>query len=268
MKIKFNEREVEVSKKETVFGIKDRLKNYGDIIILNGFPISADCVLSEGDVVSVIKRGEKLSKEELKAVMMARHTPFVYEKLEKSTVAVAGLGGLGSNIAISLARIGVGKLIIIDFDVVEPSNLNRQNYYLEHLGMYKVDATKEILEKVNPFIEVECHNQYLKEENIENLISDADVVIEAFDKAECKAMIANIVLTKCREKFFIGSSGMAGYFSSNTIKTRKITNKFYLCGDEENEAKVGSGLMAPRVCIAANHMANMALRILCGEYSI
>ncbi|MEG2353017.1 MAG: sulfur carrier protein ThiS adenylyltransferase ThiF [Clostridium sp.] len=268
MKIQFNERFIDVVESDTAFTIRDTYKKHGDIVILNGFPIKEDVDLKEGDRLSVIKRGEKITKDELKILMSSRHTPLVYENLKKATVAIAGLGGLGSNIALSLARVGIGKLIIIDFDVVEPSNLNRQNYYIEHLGMYKVEATKDIIQRVNPFIEVESHNIYLDEGNMREIFKECDVVIEAFDDAKCKACISNLILSEYPDKYLIAASGMAGYFSSNTIKTRRATSKLYLCGDEENEAKIGSGLMAPRVSIAANHMANMAIRILCGKLDV
>lgn len=266
--IYINELLVEISSEDTVFKLRDKYKKDADVVILNGFPISQDLSLSPEDKLTFIKKGEIPNRQELEAMMVARHTPRVHNMVKKAVVGIAGAGGLGSNIAISLARVGVGKLIICDFDVVEPSNLNRQQYYVSDLGKFKVDALKDILEAINPFIEVIIHKVYLDENNIEEIFKDCIIVIEAFDSPICKATIANTVLTKMRNTKLISGSGMAGYFSSNIIKTRRVSRNFYLCGDEVNEAQIGSGLMAPRVAIAANHMANMALRLLCDEGEI
>lgn len=265
MIIYVNEEAVTVNDNDKIFKVKEIYKSDADLIILNGFPIKEDIELKENDRVVLIKKGEVPSKEQLEILMRSRHTPGIHEALKKAVVGVAGLGGLGSNIAISLARIGVGKLILVDFDIVEPSNLNRQQYYVEHIGLHKTLAIKELISKINPYVEIVDINAYLDEGNIEEIFKEADLILEAFDNPICKATLVNIVLTKMKDKIIIGASGMAGYFSSNTIKTRKVNSRFYLVGDETNEAKIGSGLMAPRVAIAANHMANMATRIIIGE---
>ena len=165
----------------------------------------------------------------------------------------------------SLARIGVNNIKIVDFDIVEPSNLNRQQYYIKDIGEYKVNAIKRNLRQVNPFINVTAIIDRLNKDNIKENFADVDIIIEAFDNPECKAEISNVVLTEMKDKVLIASSGMAGYYPSNDIITRKINNRFYICGDGVNEGKEGSGLMAPRVAICANHMANCALRIILGE---
>lgn len=200
--------------------------------------------------------------------MSSRHTPGIFNKLKKAKVGIAGVGGLGSNIAVSLARIGIGTLKLVDFDVVEPSNLNRQQYFIEDLGKYKVDAMRDIIYKINPFIKVEIVKEFLNDKNIEGIFKDCDIVIEAFDNPESKAILCNTVLLKMKDKYLIAGSGMAGYFSSDLIKTRKIREKFYICGDEENAAMEGQGLMAPRVTICAGHMANMAVRIICNNEEV
>lgn len=265
IKIKVNENIEEVNKGETCLGLKDRLKPSCDVVILNGFPLVKDKILKEGDNIVFIKRGQVPSKSELRGVMMARHTPGVHEKVSKARVAIAGVGGLGSNIAISLARLGVGFIRIIDFDVVEPSNLNRQQYLIRDIGEYKVIALKKQLLDINPFIEINEKIEKIEKGNIKELFEDVDIVLEAFDSANYKAMLCNEILTKVKESVLIASSGMAGFYSSNDIQTKKINNRFYICGDGVNEAKEGSGLMAPRVAICANHMANMALRIMLKE---
>ncbi|WP_425447192.1 sulfur carrier protein ThiS adenylyltransferase ThiF [Dethiothermospora halolimnae] len=268
MKIIVNEKNIEFYRGMTAFSIRDKYKSDADIVILNGFIIKEDTEVKEGDKISLIKRGEKPSHEELEGLMVSRHTPGVHEKVKNAYVAVAGLGGLGSNIAISLARLGVGKLLLVDFDVVEPSNLNRQQYYIEHIGMYKTDALKDQLNKINPFIEVETKNAYLDQSNIKSVFQKVDIVVEAFDNPKCKAEIVNTVLSQLPNKYIVGASGVAGYFSNNTIKTKKVNDRFYMVGDFTSEAKPGCGLMAPRVSIAANHQANMVLRLILDEKDV
>ena len=265
MRIKINEQYSEVVEGVSCFELKQEVKRESDIVILNGFPIKEDKLLKDGDSISFIKRGEVPTKDELEALLVARHTHNVYEKLKKASVGIAGAGGLGSNIALSLARIGVGNIKIVDFDIVEPSNLNRQQYYIKDIGEYKVNALKRNLREVNPFINVIAIIERLNKDNIKESFDDVDIIIEAFDNPECKAEISNVVLTEMRDKVLIASSGMASYYPSNDIITRRINNRFYICGDGVNEAKEGSGLMAPRVAICANHMANCALRIILGE---
>lgn len=247
----------------TVDKVKEKYKKDADIIILNGHPVDAyvDLELYENDRVTLIKRGEIPKFEELENLMVSRHTPNVHYKLKNGKVAILGIGGLGSNIAISLARIGVGTLILADLDIVEPSNLNRQQYFINDIGKYKTEALKNNIENINPFIEVETINKIIDSSNIHEF-GNVDIIIEAFDNPKYKAEIANNILTKMRDKYLISSSGVAGYYDSNIIKTRKIRDKFYICGDEINEAKEGDGLMAPRVAICANHMANLATKIL------
>ncbi|WP_294341494.1 sulfur carrier protein ThiS adenylyltransferase ThiF [uncultured Clostridium sp.] len=268
MRVKVNEKLIEVEEGSTIYCIRDLMVPNCDVTILNGFPIKEDKQLKNGDTLVFIKKGEMPPKDELETLMMSRHTPGVFNKLKNGVVGVAGLGGLGSNIAIALARVGIGKLVLVDFDVVEPSNLNRQQYYIRHIGMKKTEAIKEQLAEINPFIIVETIDKYLDENNVTEIFSSCEVIIEAFDNPKCKADLVNTILLKTKEKKIIGNSGMAGLFTSNSIKTRKINSRFYLCGDGENEAKEGSGLMAPRVQIVAGHAANMAVRLLLGNEEI
>lgn len=268
MRIYINEEVNEVKNNERIFKIKETYKKDADLIILNGFQVKEDIHLKKNDKVVLIKKGEIPSKDQLEVLMRARHTPGIHEALKNAIVGVAGLGGLGSNIAISLARIGVGKLILVDFDIVEPSNLNRQQYFVEHIGLLKTVAMKELISKVNPYVEIVDINAYLDEGNIEEIFKDTDIILEAFDNPVCKATLVNTVLTKMKDKKIIGASGMAGYFSSNEIKTKKVNSRFYLVGDGVNAAQIGSGLMAPRVSVAANHMANMATRLIIGENEV
>lgn len=267
MEIYINEQK-ETVEENSLFKIRDKFKSDADIIILNGFPIKEDKEVEEGDKITLIKRGEVPKKEELEALMISRHTPHVYEMLKKGRIAIAGAGGLGSNVALSLARIGVGFIKIIDFDVVEPSNLNRQQYYVKHIGMKKVYALKEILKEVNPFINIQSIDKKIEKENIQELFEDVDIIVEAFDNPEYKAMLVSEILTKFKDKKIVSASGMAGFYSNNIIQTKKINKRFYICGDFVNEAKINDGLMAPRVAIVANHQANTVVRLLLGQEEI
>ncbi len=207
-------------------------------------------------------------KSEIDNVLSMRHTKEVFEKLKNARVAVAGLGGLGSNIAIMLARAGVGTLHLIDFDEVDLSNLNRQQYFISHLGMYKTVAIKDEISRINPYINVITDCVKLTDDNIDSLFKDDSVICEAFDNPDCKAMLVNHILETRKDAYIVAASGMAGTEKSNTIITRKITDRFYLCGDETSGAVKGNGLMSPRVTICAAHQANAILRIILGKFDV
>ena len=205
------------------------------------------------------------TKEEWYRALAARHGEAFQKRAEHMTVAICGLGGLGSNISICLARAGVGKLILIDFDRVDVTNLNRQQYFADQVGMYKTEALRENLLRINPWLELRTDCLRVTEENAAELLRDDAYICEAFDIAENKAMLAGEVLEHFPEKYLVAASGMAGYGDSNEIRTRRVTSHFYLCGDEKTEAEAGRGLMAPRVALCAAHQANMVLRLILGE---
>lgn len=238
--------------------------NEPDIFIVDGFAIKDDINLDNGSNVVFIRRGAMPEREVLRSMIASRNSPELNLALSKAVIGVAGLGGLGSNIALSLARVGVKKLVLADFDVVEPSNLNRQQYFVRHIGMQKTQALKELINDVNPFVEVETHDIFLDEKNVASVFGECEILCEAFDNVAGKAMILNEAGASLKDKKIIGASGMAGYFSSNLIKTIKFAKNVYLCGDLTNEAKIGQGLMAPRVAVCANHEANLAIRLLMG----
>lgn len=206
------------------------------------------------------------SKEDMQRALEARHGKDLQQKFTNSTVAICGLGGLGSNIAVSLARAGIGKLILVDFDKVDISNLHRQQYKADQIGRFKTEALAENLREIAPYLEVETHAVRVTEENFEALLSEADLICEAFDGAEAKAMLVNGVLEKLHTKYLIAASGMAGLGSANSIQTRRITNRFYLCGDGISDVADDIGLVAPRVMLCAAHQAHMVLRILSGNF--
>ena len=208
------------------------------------------------------------SKNEWMDALIARHGLDLHKQFSSATVAVCGLGGLGSNIAIALARAGIGKLLLIDFDRVDITNLHRQQYKANQIGRYKTEALAEILLEIAPYTETKTVKAKITEENFADLLKGADVVCEAFDNAEAKAMLANGVLEQLPDCYLVAASGMAGMDTPNTIRTRKVMKRFYLCGDETNDVADTIGLVAPRVMLCAAHQAHTVLRILAGEYEV
>jgi len=208
------------------------------------------------------------SKKEWMDALAARHGTELQRRFSEATVAVCGLGGLGSNIAIALARAGIGKLVLIDFDKVDITNLHRQQYKANQIGLYKADALAENLREIAPYTEIKAITARLSEDNLTTLLKDADVICEAFDDAEAKAMLVNGVLEQLPGSYLVAASGMAGMDTPNTIKTRNIGKRFYLCGDEVSDVADTIGLVAPRVMLCAAHQAQTVLRILAGEYEV
>lgn len=208
------------------------------------------------------------AKEEMKKVLEMRQGKALTEVFARAKVAVCGLGGLGSHIALALARAGIGKLILVDYDQVDVSNLHRQQYKASQVGWYKTEALAEILRESAPYTELETHTLRIDESNGTALLRGADVVCEAFDDAECKAMLVNLVLENMPDQYLVAASGMAGLGSPNRIKTRRVTKRFYLCGDGISDAADGSGLTAPRVMVCAAHQAQTVLRVLAGEFDV
>ena len=205
------------------------------------------------------------SREVMREALNIRHGEDLQNKISAAHVAVCGLGGLGSNIAIALARAGVGHLHLIDFDRVDLTNLNRQQYAVGQLGQYKTDALRETLSLVSPYCDVTCDTIKVTEENLPDLLKTEDYICEAFDRAEAKAMLVSGVLEHFPEKYLVAGSGLAGLGSANTIQTRRISKRFYLCGDGTSDSSVGLGLVASRVLVCAAHEANMILRLIAGE---
>ena len=206
------------------------------------------------------------TRDEWNQALIERHGKDLQEKFSSATVAVCGLGGLGSNIAIALARAGIGKLILIDFECVDITNLHRQQYKVNQIGLHKADALAENLIEISPYTEITAVTAKITEENFADLLKGADVVCEAFDNAEAKAMLVNGVLEQLPNCYLVVASGMAGMDTPNTIRTRKVMGRFYLCGDEKNDVADTIGLVAPRVMLCAAHQAHIVLRILAGEF--
>ena len=208
------------------------------------------------------------SKYEWMDALISRHGLDLHERFSSATGASCGLGGLGSNIALALARAGIGKLILIDFDRLDITNLHRQQYKANQIGLHKADALAENLLEIAPYTEITAVTAKITEENFADLLKNANVVCEAFDNAEAKAMLVNGVLEQLPDCYLVAASGMAGMDTPNTIRTRKVMGRFYLCGDETSDVADTIGLVAPRVMLCAAHQAHTVLRILAGEYEV
>ena len=206
------------------------------------------------------------AREEMLQALIERHGAQMQERFSRASVVICGLGGLGSNVAVSLARAGVGHLHLIDFDRVDISNLNRQQYFPDQLGVYKTEALTQTLTRIAPYIRITSDTVKLTEENIPELLKPCDIICEAFDRADQKAMLCNCVLEKLPDKYLVAASGMAGLDSSNRIVTRRLSKRFYLCGDGTSDVADGLGLISARVAVCAAHEATMILRIISGEY--
>ena len=196
--------------------------------------------------------------------LLKKNVKGIAKKLKEKKVCILGLGGLGSNVAILLARAGIGHLKLVDFDVVEASNLNRQQYRISHIGMKKTEAIKTIIKEINPFVEIDTLDIKVDRENILSVVEDIEIVVEAFDRAETKAMAIEELLTN-KNKIVISASGMAGLGSANEIITRKIKENFYLIGDNYSDYEEYLGIISTRVMLCAAHQANIILRIILGE---
>ena len=191
-----------------------------------------------------------------------KHGTDVNDKMRKSVIGVAGLGGLGSNISAMLTRMGVGKIVIADFDTVDLTNMNRQNYFSRHLGMNKTDATEDVLKNIDPGITVEKHTVRLDSVNVTGIFGECDIVCEAFDSASEKTMLIQTLLAQCPSVRIVSGSGMAGYGMSNSIRAEKVLDRLYICGDGVDMTDRGSVLTAPRVMLCAAQMANTVVALL------
>lgn len=205
------------------------------------------------------------TRDQLREALIERHGAAVQEKLEQGRVAIAGLGGLGSNVAVALARIGVGHLHLIDFDVVDLTNLNRQQYFLSQTGQKKTQALPVTLLAINPYLDIRTDCIRVTQENIPALFAEDEIICEAFDDPEAKSTLVCGILEHFPQKKLVAASGLAGFESSNLIHTRRVSSNFYLCGDEQTHSAPGRGLMAPRAALCAAHEANMITRLILGE---
>ena len=177
-----------------------------------------------------------VSREEIRAALLDRHTAATQDKLDAAHVAICDM-----------------------------TNLNRQQYFLKDLGQYKTEALRSNLRQINPFTDITIDTVKVTDENVPTLFENEDIICEAFDVPENKTMLVNAVLENLPGKKLVSASGMAGFRSSNLVSTRRVSKNFYFCGDGETAPVPGAGLMAPRVGVVACHEANMITRLILGE---
>jgi len=199
---------------------------------------------------------------ELRKAQEEKESKEVVDALAGSTVAICGLGGLGSNIAMMLSRAGIGRLILTDFDTVNITNLHRQFYKINQLDMKKAWALSDNLAEIAPLTRVELHDEKISPDRIKDLLSDADVICEAFDNAEQKAMLVGAVLEMFPDTDLVAASGMAGTGDANDIITRQISEHFYLCGDFHTDVGEADSLLPSRVMVCAAHQAHKIIQLL------
>ncbi len=176
-------------------------------------------------------------------------------------VGIAGLGGLGSNVAMMLVRSGIKDLALVDFDIVMASNLNRQIYFREHIGKKKTEACSDVLKMIDSDLKPELYDIHLTEDNIAKVFEGCDIVCEALDSPEAKAMLVNTVLLEMPGTYIVSGTGISGLESPNTIITEHRFNRLYVCGDGISET---DDMHAPRVIVCAGHQANLILRLIYG----
>ena len=205
---------------------------------------------------------ERISREQLNQAFDARFPEEMQTKLRNARVAVAGLGGLGSNIAVMLARSGVGELLLVDFDTVDVTNLNRQMYLIPQLGKPKAEALPEILYQINPYLTYRSVCIKVTPDNVKELFSEYPIVCEAFDKPDQKAMLVRELLMQCPKTTVVSGNGMAGYADANEIRTCQVMKRLYVCGDQSTDVGNGIGLIAPRVAVCAAHEANKVMQLI------
>ena len=204
------------------------------------------------------------SEQEYDVAFTNRNGAAVHQTMKDMTIGIAGLGGLGSNVALMLVRAGVKKLVIADNDIVGLPHLNRQNYMFKHIGCKKTDATEDVLLSVNPYLEIEKHAVKIDTTNAKTIFGECDAICEAMDKSDEKADFANTILRECPDIFIVSGSGMAGYGRSNAITTKKSLKELYICGDMGDLEDRAEFVLSPRSQICAGHIANTMVALLMG----
>lgn len=202
---------------------------------------------------------------DIEKIFFAAHDPVMLAAWRSACVGIAGAGGLGSNIAIALARAGVKRLIVADFDTVSITNLNRQQYFLDQEGMLKVQALRLNLSRMAPCTEVDIHALRLDPDNIPSIFAPADIMIEAFDSADQKAMLIETWQEAYPERPIIAASGLAGIGNNAAIQTHSYGN-LHIIGDGCSEIRDGISPVSARVAVVASMQANLCLQLLYDNY--
>ena len=266
MNVHINGCQFELQDKLTAADIKSQYCPDADVVIINSVAVSDLSVrIGGGDYIHLLKKGSPPEQKELEWLMLARQPEAITCRLKAACVGIAGAGGLGSVVAENLARAGVGKLVIADFDSVEPSNLNRQRYSLAQLGMPKVQALAENIGCFNPFVSVVPLQERITYNNTGAIFQGCDIVAECLDSAADKASIVSGILKHMPHAMIVAASGLAGIGDGAAIAVRKIFARLYLVGDSVSDAADGAGLFASRVGIAASMQSHVIIRLLAGE---
>lgn len=231
------------------------------IAIVNGRHQEGSFRLKDGDSITLIRDGGFV-REAASRMLCDRYTPAIHSRISSAKVGVAGLGGIGSHIAESLTRAGVGHLVIADFDRVDMTNLNRQNYYIEDIGKSKAQCTAGTLKRIDPGIDVEVFDGRVTRENADEVFRGCSVVCEAFDDASSKAMLIETLLSQNKDVKVVSVSGMAGFSTVNTMHVERRMSRLYVCGDCVSDSSTGAGLTATRVMACAGMAAHTALQII------
>ncbi|PKN06297.1 MAG: thiamine biosynthesis protein ThiF [Deltaproteobacteria bacterium HGW-Deltaproteobacteria-7] len=178
------------------------------------------------------------------------------ERLRAVKVGIAGAGGLGSNCAQNLVRCGFLRLKLVDFDIVEASNLDRQFYFTDQTGMAKVDALKINLLRINSGLDVEALTVKIGEGDGTNIFGDCDIVAECLDRAEAKSRLVSELLPM--GKLIVAASGLGGYGETDRIRVRRIRNNLVIVGDLTSDITDHPAL-SPRVSITAAKQVDVIL---------
>lgn len=185
---------------------------------------------------------------------------FTKEQLEKiwtCTIGIAGAGGIGSNVAITLTRCGFKKFVLLDFDDIEASNLNRQQFFINEVGFKKVDILKKRILKINPDSEILTYKKRWSAEE-ENVFKNCDILIEGFDEADTKKQFVEFY--QGSGKPIICGSGMAGYITDNPIPIKTIGN-IIIVGNQTREVSKKNPPLSPQIMIIAAMMAEIVLNL-------
>ena len=266
MKVYINGRQCELGGRPTIDYVLQQYCPEADVVIINSVPVSdMSETISEGDQVCFFKKGNLPEQRELETLILSRQPEVITRRLKAACVGIAGAGGLGSVVAENLARSGVGKLVIADFDVIEPSNLNRQRYCLAQLGMPKVLALADNIQGFNPFVSMVTLHERITFDNAASLFHGCAIVAECLDSASEKAAIVSSILKHMPEAKIVAASGLAGIGDGAAITVRKIFSRLYLVGDSVSDMADGAGLFASRVGIAASMQSHVIIRLLAGE---
>ncbi|WP_027338845.1 sulfur carrier protein ThiS adenylyltransferase ThiF [Halonatronum saccharophilum] len=186
------------------------------------------------------------------------------KKVQSYRIGIGGAGGLGSNVAFNLVRSGFKSFVIVDFDIIEASNLNRQFYFIDQVGKFKVEALKENLLRINPDLDLKVIRKEVNKENMEYFFSDCDILVEAFDKVKSKKLMVERYMNS--DKLLVSASGIGGWGNSDDLSVKKINDTFYLVGDLVSEVSKERPPISPRVNICAAKQGNIILKLVLEDY--